>query len=164
MLQQNSSLRRLSGQIADAAAAARPPSAEEIAARRAAALIGEDSPLRPGAPARPSLEFVGALGRLSEAFRELKTSVQAVEEKVDGLSRTLGVTRQGVDGVRDRLAMENARFEAHDARIEHVESRQAEAMAALEERVAALARHVSIAMSLGLTLAIAGVAALILTR
>ena len=153
--------RRATGSIAEAAAAAagRVLSREEIAARRAASLVGADV-LRP----QPTVEFVGALGRLSDAFRDVREGLQAIDgkvlrtaEAVDGLQRTLGTTKSEVDLVHDRLNVGGARIEGFEQRMVELETRQAEALAGMDERIGELSRLVTGALGLGAMLAVVGV-------
>ena len=145
--------------MADAAAAAggRVLSREEVAARRAAALANADA-LRP----KPTVEFVGALGKLSDAFRDVREGLQAIDGKVDGLQRTLGTTRTEVDLVHDRLNVGGARIEGFEQRMVELETRQVMALAQIDDRIGALSRQVSGALALAAMLAVLGVALLVM--
>ena len=150
--------RRAPAPIAEATAAAggRVLSREEIAARRAASLVSADT-LRP----QPTVEFVGALGRLSEAFRDVREGLQAIDGKVDALQRTLGTTKTDVDLVHDRLNVGGARIEGFEQRMVELETRQADSLARVDERIGALSRMVTGALGLGAMLAVVGVVLLV---
>jgi hypothetical protein len=144
--------------IADAAAAAggRVLSREEIAARRAAALVADDA-LRP----KPTVEFVGALGRLSDAFKDVREGLHAIDGKVDTLQRTLGATKSDVDMVHDRLNFGGARIEGFEQRLVELESRQAETIERMDARIGRLAQQVGVGLAVGGMLGILGVALLV---
>jgi len=146
--------RRPNGLIADAAAATggRVLSREEIAARRAAALAGDEA-LRP----KPTVEFVGALGKLSDAFREVREGLQAIDGKVDGLQRTLGTTKTDVDLVHDRLNVGGARIEGFEHRMVELETRQAASLAEIDARIGRLAQQVGIGLGVGGMLGVLGI-------
>src|SRR5687768_11298353 len=114
-------------------------SREEIAARRAAALIADDA-LRP----KPTVEFVGALGKLSDAFKDVREGLQAIDGKVDALQRTLGATKTDVDLVHDRLNVGGARIEGFEQRLVDLETRQVEAIERMDARIGRLAQQVEI--------------------
>ena len=150
--------RRPGSLIADAAAAAggRVLSREEIAARRAAALAADDA-LRP----KPTVEFVGALGRLSDAFKDVREGLSAIDGKVDALQRTLGTTKSDVDLVHDRLNVGGARIEGFEQRMVELETRQASVLEQMDARIAGLSRQVGAALGLTAMLGIVAVAVLV---
>lgn len=136
----------------------------EESARRAAALLGEDSPLRPSpfAPiSRPSVEFVGTLGRLSEAFQQLRSSLQQVDQKIEGLNGAIAETNSSVDSIHTRLNVENARLDGFDHRLSDLELKQIAALDAIQRRVGDLTRQVSFALGLASMLAVLAVVALL---
>ncbi len=145
--------------------AARPTIGAETAARRAAALAGADSPLRPrGDGSRPNLEFVSALGRLGEAFRELRGGQRDLEERLATIGRTVNAARVDVAEVHDRLTLGTARNDTIEARLEALEERQAAALEGVDARLAALGRQVAIATGFGLSATLAIAAAFVLLR
>jgi hypothetical protein len=159
VLHENGNTRQFNGR-ADGATIARPPLNAEEAARRAAALVGEDSPLRPGGlggVGRTSAEFAGTLSRLSEAFGQLRSSLQGVEEKLDK-------TTTGLDQVKERLALEDARMAAFHQRIATLESKQTATLDGIKGQVSDLTRQVSIALGVAMVLATLAIVALFVLR
>jgi septal ring factor EnvC (AmiA/AmiB activator) len=165
MLRENGNSRQFNGR-ADAATIARPASVED-AARRAVSLIGEDSPLRPGAggsTARPSAEFTASLSSLGEAFQQLRASLQQVEERLEGLQGSVDKTTTGLDHLKDRVSMEDARINAFNQRLISLEAKQGEALGGFGGRVEALTRRVSIALGVTMVLATLAIVALFIIK
>jgi len=147
------------------APAARPSAEAAAAVRRATALAGTDSPLRPrGDGSRPNLEFVSALGRLGEAFRELRGGQRDLEERLATIGRTINAARVDVAEVHDRLTLGTARNDTIEARLGALEERQAAALEGVNARLAGMSRQVAIATGFGLSTTLAIAAAFVLLR
>jgi len=150
----------------DGATIARSLTTEE-AARRAAALIGEDSPLRPGpigVGGRASPDFSGALGRLSEAFGQLRTALLGVEDRIEGLQGAIEKTGDRLEQLKDRVDMEDARMVSFHQRIASVEARQGSTLEGIDAKVDALSRQVGLGMGVAMLVAMIALAASFLIR
>ncbi|TAK20314.1 MAG: hypothetical protein EPO26_18210 [Chloroflexota bacterium] len=154
------------GAIADAAGASgRATASDVIAARRAAALIGPDSPLRPGRDTpRPSLEFVGALGRLGETFQEIRASLRGIESKVDAVGQSVIASRGDLNAIHDRVNLVTGRVDNVDERFGAIEERQTVAIESMQAQIATLTRQVGLAVGLSLVVVVVSALAVILAR
>ena len=164
MLHENGNTRQFNGR-GEGATIARQTTTEE-AARRAAALIGEDSPLRPGfgGTGRASAEFAGTLSRLGDAFAQLRASLQAVEERIEGLQGAVDKSASGLDQLRERVQLEDARLASFHQRLAGLEAKQCLALEGIQTRVADLTRQVSIALAVAIVLATLSIVTLVVVR
>jgi hypothetical protein len=158
----------------DAVAATRSLLEDERALRRAAALVGEDSPMRPpaiGSASRPSSEFGVVLGRLTDAFAQIREAIDQVDARVqdsDDRVKQVGAGVKsvgiGVASLGERVDLANQRLAGFETRMLDLEVNQVESLGQMHVRVMKLTRQVAFALGMSVTIGALAVAALVFAR